>query len=88
MSGNERETASDFTIDQDWEHYGGEEHAIWRFLFERQQKLLVGRACREYLDGLGALGVAAERHPRFPPAQRGARPGDRVADRGGAGSRP
>ena len=62
--------APDFTIEQNWERYSAEEHAIWRLLFERQQKLLVGRACREYLDGLDALGVAARRHPRFPAAQR------------------
>jgi phenylalanine-4-hydroxylase len=65
MSGNGPERAPDFTIDQNWECYGGEEHAIWRFLFERQQKLLVGRACREYLDGLAGLGVAAEGIPDF-----------------------
>jgi phenylalanine-4-hydroxylase len=59
------QTAPDFVIDQDWEGYRGEEHAIWRFLFARQQKLLVGRACREYLDGLAALGVAAEGIPDF-----------------------
>jgi phenylalanine-4-hydroxylase len=52
-------------IEQDWSRYGDEEHAIWRFLFERQQKLLAGRACREYLDGLRGLGVAAAGIPDF-----------------------
>src|SRR4051794_1707261 len=47
-----------YEIEQNWSHYSDDEHAIWRFLFERQQKLLVGRACREYLDGLRGLGVA------------------------------
>jgi phenylalanine-4-hydroxylase len=56
---------SDFTIEQKWETYSAEEHAIWRFLFERQQRLLVGRACTEYLDGLAALGVAASGIPDF-----------------------
>jgi phenylalanine-4-hydroxylase len=55
----------DFTIEQDWRGYSEEEHAIWRLLFDRQQKLLAGRACREYLDGLGALGVAAAGIPDF-----------------------
>ena len=49
---------SGYTIEQNWPRYSEEEHAIWRFLFERQQCLLVGRACREYLDGLRGLGVA------------------------------
>jgi phenylalanine-4-hydroxylase len=56
---------SDFSIEQNWQDYHEEEHAIWRLLFERQQKLLVGRACREFLGGLGALGVAADGIPDF-----------------------
>ena len=54
---------SDFSIEQNWQNYSEEEHAIWRLLFERQQRLLVGRACHEFLDGLGALGVAADGIP-------------------------
>jgi phenylalanine-4-hydroxylase len=56
---------SDCTIEQDWQAYSEEEHAIWRLLFERQQRLLVGRACREYLEGLSGLGVAADGIPDF-----------------------
>ena len=55
----------DYTIEQNWSDYSAEEHAIWRLLFDRQQHLLVGRACREYLDGLEGLGVAAEGIPDF-----------------------
>jgi phenylalanine-4-hydroxylase len=65
MNADGPQTAPDFVIDQDWESYRAEDHAIWRFLFDRQQKLLIGRACREYLDGLAALGVAAEGIPDF-----------------------
>ena len=52
-------------IEQNWQAYREEEHAIWRFLFERQQRLLVGRACREHLEGLTGLGVAADGIPDF-----------------------
>jgi phenylalanine-4-hydroxylase len=55
----------DFTIEQHWENYSAEEHAVWRLLFERQQRLLIGRACEEYLDGLASLGVAAAGIPDF-----------------------
>jgi phenylalanine-4-hydroxylase len=55
----------DYTIEQNWSEYTEDEHAIWRLLFERQQRLLVGRACREYLDGLKGLGVAAGGIPDF-----------------------
>ncbi len=60
-----RNSISDFEIAQNWQEYSGEEHAIWRLLFERQQRLLVGRACREYLDGLAGLGVASNGIPDF-----------------------
>jgi phenylalanine-4-hydroxylase len=59
------ETRPDFTIEQDWQAYTEDQHAIWRLLFERQQRLLVGRACREFLDGLAGLGVAASGIPDF-----------------------
>ena len=36
--------------------------------------------------GSAGLGVAARRHPRFPPAQRHPRRGDRLAHRRGAGA--
>ena len=56
---------ADFAIEQNWRNYSAEEHAIWRLLFERQQHVLVGRACSEFLDGLGGLGVAADGIPDF-----------------------
>lgn len=55
----------DYTIEQKWSEYSADEHTIWRLLFDRQQRLLVGRACHDYLDGLEALGVAAGGIPDF-----------------------
>ena len=55
----------DFVIGQDWEGYSSQDHAIWRKLFERQSKLLPGRACGEFLRGLEDLGVAADAIPDF-----------------------
>jgi phenylalanine-4-hydroxylase len=59
------EPRPDFTIEQNWQAYSEAEHETWRLLFERQQKLLTGRACREYLDGLEALAVASGGIPDF-----------------------
>ena len=56
---------ADFTIDQDWPAYRAEDHAIWRTLFKRQEAILRDRACREFVDGLVGLGVAAEGIPDF-----------------------
>jgi len=60
--------ADDYVIDQGWDAYTAEDHAIWRTLFERQSTLLPDRACREYLDGLAATGAAADGIPRFEKA--------------------
>jgi phenylalanine-4-hydroxylase len=59
------EIREDFTIDQHWERYGAAEHGIWRTLFERQAKVLPGRACSEFLDGLKYLKLEADRIPDF-----------------------
>jgi phenylalanine-4-hydroxylase len=52
-------------IEQDWRGYTAEQHAIWRSLFHRQEKILAARACREFLEGLIGLGVAADGIPDF-----------------------
>jgi phenylalanine-4-hydroxylase len=56
---------ADYVIDQDWASYSEAEHAIWRLLFERQQQVLKGRACDEFLAGLDGLGIAAHGIPDF-----------------------
>ncbi|HPU54560.1 MAG TPA: phenylalanine 4-monooxygenase, partial [Burkholderiaceae bacterium] len=57
--------ASDWTIDQDWAQYSPDEHAVWRHLFDRQSRLLAGRACDEYLAGLQALPIGPAEIPDF-----------------------
>jgi phenylalanine-4-hydroxylase len=56
---------ADWTIDQAWEGYTQAEHATWRRLYERQAKLLPGRACAEYLAGMEALPIDAKAIPDF-----------------------
>ena len=41
--------------------YGADEHRTWDELYERQMKLVPGRACREFLHGLDRLGPVPER---------------------------
>lgn len=57
--------ADDYTLEQPYERYTGEDHAIWATLFQRQSELLPGRACDEYLAGLAALEVEHDRVPDF-----------------------
>jgi phenylalanine-4-hydroxylase len=56
---------ADWTIDQDWESYLPAEHGVWRMLFERQARLLPGRACAEFLAGMEALPIGPEAMPDF-----------------------
>jgi phenylalanine-4-hydroxylase len=56
---------ADWTIDQGWDHYTGEEHAVWKTLFERQSRLLTGHACDEFVKGMSELPMAADRIPDF-----------------------
>jgi phenylalanine-4-hydroxylase len=55
----------DWTIDQGWESYTAAEHDTWRTLYERQTKLLPGRACAEFLSGIEALPIGAGTIPDF-----------------------
>ena len=55
----------DWTVDQAWARYSPAEHAVWRTLFERQSRLLPGRACDEFLRGMRELPIAPDRIPDF-----------------------
>lgn len=55
----------DWTIDQNWADYTPAEHATWKTLFERQIKLIPGRACQAYMDGLKQLPITASEIPDF-----------------------
>ncbi|WP_373990779.1 phenylalanine 4-monooxygenase [Duganella sp. BuS-21] len=55
----------DWTIAQQWEQYTPEQHQVWKTLFERQSKLLEGRACDEFIAGMRALPIAPDRIPDF-----------------------
>ena len=80
---------TDWRIDQGWERYTAEEHATWKTLFERQTRLLLGRACDEFVAGMHALPIGARADPRLPSPVRRADAAHRLAgDRGaGAGAR-
>ena len=56
---------ADWTIDQGWADYCAQEHAVWKILFERQTKLLPGRACDAFVDGMRQLPIGADAIPDF-----------------------
>jgi phenylalanine-4-hydroxylase len=57
--------AADWTIPQNWDAFTAEEHGVWDTLFERQAKLLPGRASSAYLRGLEALRLSESGIPNF-----------------------
>ena len=60
-----RPERADWTIDQGWDRYTPAEHGVWKTLFERQTKLLPGRACDEFVQGMRDLPIGAGQIPDF-----------------------
>ncbi|PAX08189.1 phenylalanine 4-monooxygenase [Sphingomonas lenta] len=56
---------ADWTIPQNWERFTAEEHATWDTLYQRQIKLLPGRASDAYLRGLDQLKLSESGIPNF-----------------------
>jgi len=59
------EVRDDYTIEQEWDEYTDDEHGMWDRLYERQTDMLGNRACREFYDGLGSLGIDEGGVPDF-----------------------
>ena len=60
-----RPARADWTVDQRWADYTDEQHGIWKTLFERQTRLLPGRACDAFVEGMRRLPIGADRIPDF-----------------------
>ena len=60
-----RPERADWTIDQGWDRYAAAEHAVWKTLYQRQTKLLPGRACDEFVQGMRDLPIGADQIPDF-----------------------
>jgi phenylalanine-4-hydroxylase len=64
LRGDYSEAGADFSVEQDWDRYTDEEHALYRRLFERQSKLVPRYACPEWIEAIAGLDAASE-IPRF-----------------------
>ena len=67
LAGNQPPERPDWTIAQDWARYSAVDHAIWQTLFERQSRLLPGRACAAFVQGMRELPI---RHDQIPDFER------------------
>jgi phenylalanine-4-hydroxylase len=54
-----------YTIDQRWSQYSPSDHATWRTLYARMEKILPGRACDEFLSGMTRLEIGRDAIPNF-----------------------
>lgn len=69
LRGDYSHARADFTVDQDPSAYMAEEQDLWRRLYDRQMKLLPGRAVPDYLRHLAALD-AGDAIPDFEAVSR------------------
>ncbi|MDD5333901.1 MAG: phenylalanine 4-monooxygenase [Rhodoferax sp.] len=60
-----RPERADWTMDQGWQHYTAQQHGVWKTLFERQSRLLLGRACDAFVQGMAQLPIDASQIPDF-----------------------
>ena len=52
-------------VEQPWDSYSANDHAVWRQLYERQRQILVGRACDEFLQAQDTMGMTPDQIPKF-----------------------
>ena len=55
----------DFSIDQCWDEYTAEEHAVWDVLYAQQLDILADRAAPEFLSGLQRLELSRSGIPNL-----------------------
>lgn len=67
LAGGMAPPSRDWTVPQAWADYTTADHAVWKTLFERQMRLLPGRACRAFVEGMQALPMGPEAIPDFEP---------------------
>jgi phenylalanine-4-hydroxylase len=58
LRGDYSNADKNYVVDQQWAGYTPAQHALWRRLYERQAKLIPGRACDVFLDSIKALDVS------------------------------
>jgi len=58
LRGDYTHADKNYVVAQNWAAYTPEQHALWRRLYERQAKLIPGRACDVFLDSIKALDVS------------------------------
>ena len=66
--------AAPYLIEQNWDAYTPEQHAIWQELVSRRMPQLEEHACAEYLNGFQQIGLRADQLPKLPEVSERLRP--------------
>ena len=65
LRGDYSQAAADYSVDQQWDRYTAEDHAIWQTLYARQVRLIERYAAPEFIAGTRALHVTPDRIPHI-----------------------
>lgn len=65
LRGDYSRAAADYSVEQEWERYTAEDHAIWQTLYARQIQLIERYAAPEFIAGTRALGASPQHIPRI-----------------------
>src|SRR5450830_1255194 len=57
LRGDYSKIDAQYVVAQDWDAYTPEQHALWRRLYQRQAKLIPGRACDVFIESLELLNI-------------------------------
>jgi phenylalanine-4-hydroxylase len=57
--------AAPYLIEQEYENYTPEQHAVWEELVRRRRPAIESFACREYLEGYEIIGLESDRLPNL-----------------------
>jgi len=74
MGGPALVAAEPYLIEQDYEHYTAEQHAIWTELARRRLPQVEEYACEEYLEGVDIIGLRKDRIPNLASISERLRP--------------
>ena len=67
---SELTVAGSYLIEQDWDAYSPEQHAVWAELVSRRMPVLREHACQEYLDGFAVIGLREDSIPNLAQVNR------------------
>lgn len=70
LRGDYSQAGADYTVEQQWDRYTDEDHAIWQTLYARQSRMIEQYAAPEFIAGTRTLSASPDRIPRIDDTNR------------------